>query len=56
MKRILASLASACISPAFAWVAGFDFDHRGFEAVAALAGTIFFFGWQFAAPWWEKIK
>jgi hypothetical protein len=57
MKRIACALGSGLLVCLFAWLAGFDFNERGFKtfvvaysAVSFMALVYFFPNWKAGAP------
>ncbi len=44
MKAQLISILCACIMPVLAWLAGYNFDSRGIEAVCTFLMTIIVYG------------
>jgi uncharacterized membrane protein YvlD (DUF360 family) len=52
--RILTTLAAAMLSPAFAWLAGYNFDTRGFGAALIAACALFFAAWMWTYPGWDE--
>ena len=50
LKRLSISLTIASMSPAFAWLGGYDFDERGVNAVTVAILFVFLFGFTYTCP------
>jgi len=53
-RRNFTSLAVACLAPAFAWLAGFDFNERGLTALATALGSLCLWVFAWTCPGWEE--
>ena len=54
MKRVLVSLASAMIVPIGFWLAGWDFNERGGQALFCYVFTVLIAGIIYSYPGWDE--
>lgn len=55
-RRTATSLAIGMLSPVGAWLGGYDFDHRGFEALMTGIGFLFLATACYTFPGWYVNK
>lgn len=53
IKRIAVSCLCVVFVPIGAWVAGFDFNERGFEALFIYFFCLSVFAFVFICPYWD---
>lgn len=56
MKRLLASIAAALVVCALAWIGGFDFNERGFDALFVAFYALLAAGLTYICPIWSNHK